>query len=201
MSHRPSPFRLPRVALMALSSLCVLPLSTAHAEAPPIKPGLWEITTENQLLDGKPMPDVSAQMAEQLKKMPPEMRKQMEAHMKSQGVQLAPGGRAAVRLCLTREMLDQDRWQNAQGQCQNTGTSRSGKAWSWKFKCTQPPGEGEGTTTFQGPDAYTSEMKMHTQRQGQAHEMTLRHRGRWIGADCGDVKPITPAAAAKAAKP
>jgi hypothetical protein len=169
----------------------------AHAEAPPIKAGLWEITPESQMLDGKPMPNMSAQLAEQLKKMPPEMRKQMEAHMKAQGVQMvADGGQPAVRMCLTKAMLDQGQWQKkADGQCQNTGTSHSGNTWSWKFKCTQPPSEGEGSTTFQGSDAYLTEMNMNTQREGKAHRMSMKHRGRWLGADCGDVKPLNPPAA------
>ena len=179
---------------LALSGLGLAPL--VRAEAPPIKTGLWEITTESQMLDGKPMPDVSAQLNEQLKKMPPEMRKQMEAHMKAQGVQMVAGGKGpAVRICLTKAMLDQDQWQGrADGHCQNTGTSRSGNTWSWKFKCTQPPSEGEGSTTFQGSDAYVTDMRVNTERQGKPHQMAMKHKGRWLGADCGDVRPITPPA-------
>lgn len=170
----------------------------ALAEAPPIKAGLWEITTENQTVDGKTMPDMSAQMAEQLKKMPPEMRKQMEAHMKAKGVQMTPG-QTGVRLCLTREMLNRDNWQQSQAQsdCRNTEMNRSGNTMKWKFKCTQPPSEGEGETTFQGSDGYVTEMRVQSQRQGQPRLMTMKHRGRWLGADCGDVKPITPPAPQK----
>lgn len=197
MSSLPRPFRtMFSHAALALAAAHMAAPSIALADAPPIKPGLWEITAENQSLNGKPLPDMSAQMAEQLKKMPPDMRKQMEAHMKAKGVQMMPGsGQPTVRVCLTREMLDQDRWQQRQGDCRNTDLTRSGSTWKWKFKCTQPAGEGEGQTTFQGSDAYVTEMRMQMQRQGQAQQMTMKHRGRWVGADCGDVKPINPPAA------
>lgn len=181
-----------RIALPLLVLMASVP--SARADKPPIKPGLWEVTTEGQSLNGKALPDVSAQMAEQLQKMPPDMRKQMEAHMKSQGVQMMSGGggKTAVRMCLTRDMLEQDRWQRNDGQCQNTAMNRSGATWSWKFKCTQPPGEGEGKTTFQGSDAYMTELHMTTRQEGHPQRMSMKHRGRWLGADCGDVKPLTP---------
>ncbi|MFT3856042.1 MAG: DUF3617 domain-containing protein [Aquabacterium sp.] len=174
----------------------------AHADSPPIKPGLWEITTESRSVDGKALPDMSAQMAEQLKKMPPEMRKQMETHMKAQGVQMVPGkGGTGVRMCLTRDMLDQDRWQQSQGDCRNTGMNRAGNTWTWHFQCTQPPGEGEGKTTFEGSTAYATEMHLKTQHQGRMQTMTMKHRGKWLGADCGDIKPITPPAVPRTPKP
>ena len=50
-------------------------LTSAHAaDTPPIKPGLWQVTADSQQLNGKPLPDMSAQLAEQMKRMPPEMR-------------------------------------------------------------------------------------------------------------------------------
>jgi len=181
----------PALKFAIVAGLTWCQVATAHAEAPPIKPGVWEITTDSQTLNGQPLPDMSGQMAEQMKKLPPEMRQQMEAQMKARGVQMAPsGGRMGVRMCLTREMLDQNHWQKMDGQCQNTAMSHSGATWSWKFKCTQPPSEGEGTTTFQGTDAYTSDMRMTTQRNGQPQTMTMKHKAKWLGADCGDLKPM-----------
>ena len=191
-----SAFRPAQVAQLAqvfVVAACMAFGAPALADAPPIKPGLWEITAENPSMNGRPMPDMSAQMAEQLKKMPPDMRKQMEAHLKAKGVEMVPGkGQPTVRVCLTREMLDQDRWQQAQGQCRNTDMQRQGSTWKWKFKCTQPAGEGEGQTTFEGSDAYITDLRMQTRQQDRVQQLDIRHRGRWIGADCGDIKPLTP---------
>lgn len=35
-------------------------------------------------------------------------------------------------------------------------------------------------------------MRVSTERQGKPHLMTMKHKGRWLGADCGTVKPIAP---------
>src|SRR5690606_10979285 len=181
-------------AKMAMLLLCGAQAGQfAHAEAPPIKPGLWEITTESRQLDGKPLPDLSAQMTEHLKKMPPEMRKKMEAQMKAQGVQMVPDqGGTTVRVCLTKQMLEQYRWQHNDAHCENTATNRSAATWTWRFKCTQPPGEGEGTTTFYRGEEYRSEMRLRTEREGKTHLMTTKHRGKWLGTDCGGLRPVAP---------
>lgn len=181
----------PHVATVALAMLLgTQPLSVLAA--PPIKAGLWEITTDSQQLNGKPLPDMSAQMNDPMKRMPPEMRAQIEAQMKARGVQMAPGtGSAgmAVRTCITQEMLNQNRWQKSEGQCQNTEMKQNGSTWSWKFTCTQPPGEGEGRTTFKGSEAYTSDLRITTQRKGQAQTMTMKHHAKWVSADCGGLSP------------
>ena len=71
--------RMARHATFALTGLLAMGLAQAADTPPPIKPGLWEMTSDSQQLNGKPVPDQSAQMAAQLKNMPPEMRKQIEA--------------------------------------------------------------------------------------------------------------------------
>lgn len=195
----------PAPALLACSSTAAALLlasflsATAHAAepAPPIKPGLWEITTTSQQIDGQAMPDIGAQMAEQLKAMPPAMRQQIEAQMKSKGVQMAPGqrGGTAVRTCVSKESLDQNRWQATQGDCKSQITERSGKTWKWKVSCTQPPSQGEGSTTFISPEAYTNDMRMTMSGQGQPQTMTMKHQARWVSADCGGLKPVLPPAA------
>ncbi|HEX5355264.1 MAG TPA: DUF3617 domain-containing protein [Aquabacterium sp.] len=179
--------------LLGSALLIVLPASAMAVDMPPMKPGLWEVSPESQLLNGKPVPDMSAKMAEQMKRMPPEMRAQVEAQMKAHGVQMAPGGNGmAMRMCITKDMLSQNRWQKMDGRCQNTALKQTGSTWSWKFTCTDPASEGEGSTTFQGGDAYTSDMQVRTTRNGQAQTMSMKHRGKWLGADCGGLKPIEP---------
>ncbi len=180
-----------RFALAAITTTCA---AVAHAEGPPIKPGLWEITSDSQQLNGQPLPDMSARMAEAMKNLSPQMRDQMQAQMKAHGVQIAPAGDSAsgvaVRLFITRDMLDQNRWMKTDGQCQNTALTKTGATWNWKFKCTQPPSEGEGSTTFQASDAYVTDMRTTTQRNGQAQTLTMKHHGKWLSADCGDVRPL-----------
>lgn len=180
----------PRLAAsMALSTML---LTTAQAaDTPPIKPGLWEVTADSQQLNGKALPDMSAQLAEQMKRMPPELRAQMEAQMKAKGVQMAPGGgNMAIRMCMTKEMLDQNRWQKTEGNCKNTSMNHSGNTWNWTFTCTQPPSEGQGSTTFTNSESYNSDVRVTTQRNGQPQTVAMKHHAKWLGADCGELKPV-----------
>lgn len=173
--------------------IAAAPAVALAVDAPPMKPGLWEVTPDSQTINGKPLPDMSAKLAEQMKRMPPEMRAQMDAQMKARGIQMAPGGNGmAVRMCITKDMLNQNRWQKMDGRCQNTALKQSGATWSWKFTCTEPASEGEGSTTFQGSEAYTSDMEMRSTRNGQAQTVAMKHHAKWLGADCGGLKPIEP---------
>lgn len=185
---RTSPLKLTSLILLASTAL------QAHAESPPIKPGLWEMTTVSREVNGKTMPDMSAQMAENMNKLPPEMRARMEEQMKARGVQMTPGagGQMAVRMCITKDMLDRNQWQKTEGNCKNTAMSHSGATWSWKFSCTQPPSDGEGSTTFTSSDAYNSDIHINTQHNGQAKTMHMKHQAKWLGSDCGGLQPIKP---------
>jgi len=182
------------LARLASLSLALLAMTATAADTPPIKPGLWEMTQHGQKMNGQAMPDASAQMAAAMKDMPPEMRKRMEAQMKAHGVQMSPsaGGGMATRMCLTREMLDQNRWQRTDGHCSSQVVSRSGNTWKWKVNCTQPPADGEGTTTFTGQEGYQTEMRMNMVQDGRRQTMEMKHSARWLGADCGALKPVAP---------
>ena len=169
--------------------------STSHAQTPPMKPGLWEVTPDSQMVNGQPIPDMSAKLAEQMKHMPPDMRAQMEAQMKARGIQLAPDSKGLnMRMCITKEMLAQNRWQKVEGHCQNAAPKITGATWRWKFTCSEPPSDGEGSTTFQGSEAYTGDMQMHTTRNGQVQTVAMKHHAKWLGADCGALKPQEAAA-------
>jgi hypothetical protein len=50
-----------------------------------------------------------------------------------------------------------------------------------------------------GPDAYASKMTITSMAQGKPEKMTIEGTGKWLGADCGSIKPL-PAAMAPAKK-
>jgi hypothetical protein len=178
--------------ILAMLAAALSSQAMAADAPPPIKPGLWEMVNEAQQLNGQAMPDYTAQMAQAMKDMPPHMRKQMEAQMKSHGVQMAPGagGNMAMRMCLTPEMLSQNRWQKSDDNCKSEIVSRSGSTWKWKVTC--PQGKGDGTTTFTSNEAYSTQMHMTMVQDGRPQNMTMKHRAKWLGADCGAVKPVSP---------
>lgn len=160
-------------------------VASAAAQTPPIKPGLWEFRTD-RTVGGQQMPD----MAERMKSMPEEQRKRAEAMMKRHGVD-ARGG--AMRICMTREMLDQGHWRDGGNMKCKTDVNRgSGDTWKWHSVCTQPPVTSDGEAVFHDPENYTVSIRSTVTVQGRPHESTMVSKARWIGADCGDVKPISP---------
>jgi hypothetical protein len=181
---------------LPLAALALVFGGGAQAQtAPPIKPGLWQITSDRQI-DGQAAPD----LGEHLKQMPPEMRKRMEANMKLQGVDMS-GGPGSMKICQTRESLDQGRWQGEQGSCKTDFSSRTGNSWKWRSTCTQPPSESDGEASFSNPESYTVKSSTKMTMQGQTRVTKMTMNGKWLGADCGDLKPLAPPQAKPAAKP
>jgi len=170
----------------------ILLAGPALAQTPPVKPGLWEMKQLQLEVDGKPMPTM-AQMAPQLSQLPPEARKMMEAQMKAQGIDIGSGG--GIRTCVSAEMLKQNHWgQSQQGEqdCKMDVLDRSGSTWRWKVQCKG--GQGEGSTVFNGSEGYTSDMHWRGTAKGQPQSMKTKVQARWLGADCGGLKPIQPPA-------
>jgi hypothetical protein len=179
------------LVLGSLTLACLAPCVAGSAWAqspPPIKPGLWEVRSEREL-DGQKqqMPD----MSERLKNLPPEARAQIEAMMKQRGVDMSGGG-GGMKICLTKESLDQGRWQNHQGTCKTDFTSRSGSTWKWHTSCSQPVAETDGEATFTSAESYTVKTATTTNVQGAPRTTHMTMNSKWLGADCGDVKPVTP---------
>ena len=44
--------------------------------------------------------------------------------------------------------------------------------------------------TFESPQAYTTNMVVNSTVDGKPEQMTMDSRGKWLSADCGNVKPI-----------
>jgi hypothetical protein len=170
------------IASVALAAACL------PAGAQSLKPGLWEI---NNKMGGNPQLDQAmAEMQKQMAAMPPDQRKQMEAMMAQRGVRVAPssGGGMAVQMCMTKEMVERNDVPMQDG-CRMTNQQRSGKTMKMAFACTNPPSSGEGEVTFTSPEAYSSKMTLRTVQQGKPETMTMEGTGKWLGADCGSVKP------------
>jgi hypothetical protein len=176
------------VAAMALAA------GAAFAQ---MKPGLWEIS---QTMHGAPGGQMDAQMAQAQQRManlPPEQRKMVEQMMAQRGMQMgtaAGGGHAmTMKMCMTKEMVERNQMPSQQrGDCTTSVQPRVGNTTKMTFTCTNPPSTGEGTYTLNGPDAYTMKMVVNTTVQGKPETMNMEGSGKWLGADCGDIKPIQP---------
>lgn len=166
---------------IAAAALFAVSASTHAQTAPPIKTGLWQMQVEQE---GAPaMPD----MSEQLKKMPPEQRKQVEAMMKERGVDVSGGG---LKMCISKESLEQNTWQGPQGQCSTEVLSRSASSWRWRSTCSEPKAESEGEAIFASPESYTVKSTTTVSFQGAPKTVRSTIRSTWLGADCGGLKPM-----------
>lgn len=169
----------------------------APAAAQSLKPGLWEIQHKSS---GNPeMDKAMAEARQQMAAMPPEQRKQVEAMMAKQGMQMAPGagGAMAIRVCMTPEMVQRNEVPVQQGDCRTTQQQRSGNTMKVAFTCANPPTTGESQVTFASPEAYSSRTTMTTTAGGKAQKTTMESTGKWVAADCGSVKPPQAPAAKK----
>ncbi len=168
----------------------------ALAQGSGLKPGLWEVKQLKQVMDGKDMgaqmAAAQAQMQQAYANMPPAQRKQMEAMMAKQGV--APPAAAAgggQRICISPEMAARDKpMVDPEGRCEPTKFSRSGNRVSFEVNCNfegqQMSGKGESTTS---PDSVSTKMDMVMTGRDGRHTMQSETQMRWLGADCGAVKP------------
>ena len=165
----------------------------ALTSAQTMKPGLWEITTQMQGTAGGQMDSAMAEMQKQMASMPPDQRKMVEDMMAKQGVKMggAAGSGVKVQMCMTQEMVERNEiGARPQGDCKQVRSSRSGNTMKFAFECTKPPSKGEGQVTFNSPEAYSMKMTSTTTIQGKPEAMEMQGGGKWLGTDCGSVKPI-----------
>jgi hypothetical protein len=174
--------------LAAIAALC-LPFA---ASAQNLKPGLWEMiqTTKGgnaQMEKGR------AQAQQNMANMTPEQLKAMEEMMAKHGVKMNPAGPAGgqtITTCMTKEMVESHEMPSQRGDCKAIRHERSGNKLKVAFTCSKASGEGE--YTFTSPEAFTMKMTMHTTIQGKQETMNMEGSGKWLSADCGNVKPIYP---------
>jgi hypothetical protein len=177
-----------------LLAAALVAFASTTAGAQTLKPGLWEVTHKMNGANSQ-VDQQMAQMQKQMAAMPPAQRKQMEEMMAKQGTQMpaaAPGGGMSMKMCMTKEMAERSDIPAQQGDCKTTQQSRSGNTMKVAFTCTNPPSSGEGQYTFTSPEAYNMKMAVTTTVQGKPHKTNMEGSGKWLGADCGNVRPMAP---------
>jgi uncharacterized protein DUF3617 len=165
-----------------------LAVLASAAGAQTLKPGLWQVTHNMQTGSGQ-MEQSMAQMRKEMAGMPPEQRKMMEDMMARQGVKPGAGGGMSMKICMTRDMVEKNEVPMREGDCKTTSQSRSGNTMKMAFSCSNPAATGESQVTFISPEAYTMKMAVATKVDGKPEKMNMEGSGKWLGADCGKVKP------------
>jgi hypothetical protein len=177
-------------APMALIALAAIAAHPAAAQPGKLQPGLWEQAMTMKSASGQ-MESQMAQMQQQLASMPPEQRKMMEDMMAKQGVAMSGGGRnTTIKMCISPEQAERGDVPQHEGDCKQEVVERNGSTLRFRFACKgNPPTTGEGEYTMASPTSYSGRTTVLTQVQGKPEKMEMTHTGRWIGADCGAIKP------------
>jgi hypothetical protein len=169
----------------ALAAAAVLAPAVAAAQTPPIKPGLWEVRSERQV-DGRR----AAPPGDPMKNLSPEVRARIEAQMKANGVAVGSGG--ANRICLDKASLDAGRWQSRATSCKTDYSARGANRWKWHSTCTEPESTSDGEAVFTNAENYTVSTTSTHSFRGEPKTTQMTIRAKWIGSDCGELRPVDP---------
>ncbi|NHZ61657.1 DUF3617 domain-containing protein [Massilia genomosp. 1] len=186
---------IPRLRPIAAALVCAAAACLSPARAQTMQPGLWENTSKTTSQNPQ-IAQAMAEMQKQLASMTPEQRAaigQMGGQAGAPHFAMNPDGSVTMKLCLTQKMID-DAGGNflgpQDGNCSHKKSPLLGGTQRFSFTCNKPPASGQGKITFQGGTSYTSTMTMSSSATGQEDIMLLEGKGKWLGASCGNVKPI-----------
>ncbi|MEO7031786.1 MAG: DUF3617 domain-containing protein [Herbaspirillum sp.] len=172
-------------ALMALSMMVGINLNAQAAG--PMQAGLWEMATDSDLI--RLLPSFT-----------PEQIQQMHAF----GIDVPPSrdGALLARVCITPAMAEREQptmlAPNDFG-CQSKNFQHQGNDYSVDMVCDSQKMSGHGKLEgrFASNRQFTATLHFNGLAYDQPVNQTLVTNGRWLSADCGDVKPIQSVAGAR----
>ncbi|MEA5096984.1 MAG: DUF3617 domain-containing protein [Burkholderiaceae bacterium] len=159
--------------------LCtIFSFPTLAPAASPMKPGLWEITTQSDAMKNRPQ--ISPQQAAQMRQMGinvPEMR----------------NGGMVMKVCFTKEILSKNEPPSNQQEqdCQTQNAHWSGNSYSADIICNSTFMKSSGT--IQGTYSATrfeSNYRSTGTVMGKQSSNQVKSSGKWLGSGCGNVKPL-----------
>ncbi len=192
------------IALIALGAL------GAAQAAGGLKAGLWETRPIRMTMDGKDMLPQMRQADEQMRamldKMTPEQRRQVGGALANRGTEPL-----TQRLCISPEMAAREQPlvpRPAGADCEPPKIEREGNRTRFELACKPRGGgtmTGKGETTVAGDRVTTRLDTTRTDKAGARQTSATETQMKWLGADCGAVKPLDQlarqAAAAAASAP
>jgi len=172
-------------------SVCALVPAFAQAPAINVKPGLWEMVSDRSskgLPQTQAMPQLPPDMLAQL---PPEQSKRIENVMKAARVQ--QGGRKVKQSCVTREQLARGLAFGSENRpnCKRTVNTQSATRWELTEICSDRRGQQTIHARYEAPTPKVISGTVDITMDGGGRKMSMKQtmRGRWLGPDCGNVKP------------
>lgn len=168
-----------RIAASVLT-ICTLSIAIPADAAGNMKAGLWELTTQSALT--KNLPRISPEQIEQLKQM---------------GVDISQlqSGAVVGKVCITKEMAEREELpplNEKEAGCEITKQSHSGATYFVDMRCNNADMNGSGTskTVFANSESFSSTANFSGTVRGLPVNDRVDTSGKWLGADCGSIKPI-----------
>ena len=182
-------------ASSVLSCFALFAVAAGPLPIPPVKPGLWEARMSALDADGH---ETAPPEQVALSRLSPEARARMADAMKARGVSM-PDTQGATKVCLTKEMFESGRWQQmaSEAGCTTNYSKLSGTTWNWHSSCTALKSESDGEAVFSTAESYRTQVTTTATVMGKTNTSTRIVQAKWLGADCGDIKPFAPPAGRK----
>jgi hypothetical protein len=144
-----------------------------------MKPGLWEMKIRSDAV--KSMPVIPQAQLDELKKRGIKMPEMQD-------------GAIIQKICVTKEMAERTAkapMQNNPGGCKEKNAVKNSNSFSMELVCDSPMLKGTGMVkgSFSSDNLQTTYDFTGTSN----NRPTVQHvetNGKWLGVDCGDVKPI-----------
>ena len=154
--------------------------STAVGAAGASRPGLWEMAMKSDQV--RQMPSMTPEQIEQMRKMGVEMPTVRD-------------GALIQRVCITPEMAARNQTPDMgreQGECKLKSHDRSGNTYRADIVCDGANLKGNGIIkgTMSGDTAFTSTYDFKGTSRGQPVTQHHETSGKWLSADCGQVRPL-----------
>ncbi|MBS0309159.1 MAG: DUF3617 domain-containing protein [Proteobacteria bacterium] len=176
-----------RKTTVSLLVCTLLGLCTAASAAERMKQGLWEMNMKNDQLAKQQMPKLSPQQMEQMKKMGINMPQMHDGMMTN-------------KVCISKAMAERDHppLERRDSGCQAKNFQWSGSSYSAEIVCDGPNMQGVGkvkgslsggTLLSSGNTAYQSTYDFKGTAHGRPVDQHIEQSGKWLAADCGNVKP------------
>lgn len=168
-------------------ALCMLVMLPASADQAKVKldaaTGLWEVTTHPQMSGTLKIPE------EQLQKLSPEQRARIEAALQSATANAKQ--EHVIQECLTPEQRAKGFDLGNEGSaCKTTVIRNTSTELEVRRECTTNNDLHTTTERFQmsGPRRVSGTVDATMAQGGEPMSMHMTIEGRWLSADCGDIK-------------
>lgn len=178
--------------LLAIVMICPLACWAQEIKPLDVKVGLWESSFTTELSGLPAMPPMSLS-EEELAKIPPAQRAQVEAAMKGRGSMGRPET-TTEKQCITRETLNRPMYRGSDKTCIAKVVNATSSTQQIHIECSPSGMKAAGDMTLERVDSEhikgTMHMKTSGGNAGRSVDMKMTTSSKWLSSDCGGVKPL-----------